>query len=82
ENAEAEFVAQTVDQLLKGGADPERIAVLYRANFQSRVFENALLMAQIPYQVLGTKFFERKEVKDIISYIRAALNPESFSDIR
>lgn len=82
ENAEAEYVAQTIDQLLKNGADPERIAVLYRANFQSRTFEDALLMTQIPYQVLGTKFFERKEVKDILSYVRAALNRESFSDIR
>lgn len=82
ENSEAEYVAQTVQQLLNAGANPERIAVLYRANFQSRTFEDALLMAQIPYQVLGTKFFERKEVKDILCYIRAALNPDSFSDIR
>ena len=82
EMAEAEYVAQTIDQLLKSGADPEKIAVLYRANFQSRTFEDALLMAQVPYQVLGTKFFERREVKDVLAYIRASLNQESFSDIR
>jgi DNA helicase II / ATP-dependent DNA helicase PcrA len=82
EMAEAEYVAQTVDQLLKSGADPEKIAVLYRANFQSRTFEDALLMAQVPYQVLGTKFFERREVKDVLAYIRSSLNQESFSDIR
>jgi DNA helicase-2/ATP-dependent DNA helicase PcrA len=82
EASEAEFVVGQIYELLKNGADPEKIAVLYRANFQSRTFEDALLMAQIPYQVLGTKFFERKEVKDVLCYIRAALNPESFSDIR
>ncbi len=82
ESSEAEFVVGKMYELLKNGADPEKIVVLYRANFQSRTFEDALLMAQIPYQVLGTKFFERKEVKDVLCYIRAALNPESFSDIR
>ncbi len=64
------------------GAKLENIAVLYRANFQSRALEEALLTYNIPYQVLGTKFFERKEVKDILSYLRAALNPDSLSDIK
>ncbi len=82
ESAEADYVAGEVHKLLLAGADPEKIAILYRANFQSRTFEDALLMAQIPYQVLGTKFFERKEVKDVLCYIRAALNPVSFSDIK
>ncbi|MCM2338928.1 MAG: UvrD-helicase domain-containing protein [Burkholderiales bacterium] len=58
------------------------IAVLYRANFQSRVLEEAMLRYNIPYQVLGIKFFERKEIKDTLAYIRAALNPESLSDIK
>ena len=58
------------------------IAVLYRANFQSRALEEAMLRYNIPYQVLGTKFFERKEIKDTLAYIRAALNPESLSDIK
>jgi DNA helicase-2/ATP-dependent DNA helicase PcrA len=59
-----------------------KIAILYRANFQSRVLEEAMLRYNIPYQVLGTKFFERKEVKDILSYIKASLNTESLSDIK
>ena len=58
------------------------IAVLYRANFQSRALEEAMLRYNIPYQVLGTKFFERKEIKDTLAYLRAALNPESLSDIK
>lgn len=58
------------------------IAVLYRANFQSRVLEEAMLRYNIPYQVLGIKFFERREIKDTIAYLRAALNPESLSDIK
>jgi DNA helicase-2/ATP-dependent DNA helicase PcrA len=58
------------------------IAVLYRANFQSRILEEAMLRYNIPYQVLGVKFFERKEIKDTLAYLRAALNPESLSDIK
>ena len=58
------------------------IAVLYRANFQSRILEEALLRYNIPYQVLGIKFFERKEIKDTLAYLRAALNPASLSDIK
>lgn len=61
---------------------PSNIAVLYRANFQSRALEEAMLRYNIPYQVLGVKFFERKEIKDTLAYLRAALNPESLSDIK
>jgi DNA helicase II / ATP-dependent DNA helicase PcrA len=78
---EANFVADTIHELLRE-TDPEDIAILYRANFQSRVIEEALLGRQIPYQVLGVKFFERKEIKDLLSYIRAAYNKESLSDIK
>ena len=53
----------------------EDIAVLYRANFQSRVLEESFLNAGIPYTVLGTRFFERAEVQDILAYVKAALNP-------
>ena len=58
------------------------IAILYRANFQSRVLEESLLRYNVPYQVLGVKFFERKEIKDTLAYLRAALNPENLSDIK
>lgn len=81
ETSEANFVAKEIDELLKENK-PEDIAILYRANFQSRVLEEAMLARQIPYQVLGVKFFERKEIKDILSYIKASLNKESLSDIK
>ncbi len=83
EGGEAAYVADTVYNLLeKGVAKPTEIAVLYRANFQSRVLEEAFLGRQIPYQVLGVKFFERKEIKDVLAYLRAALNRDSLSDIK
>ncbi|MES3005667.1 MAG: UvrD-helicase domain-containing protein [Patescibacteria group bacterium] len=82
EGDEASFVGNTVRDLIRDGVPPEEIAVLYRANFQSRALEEAFLTRSLPYQLLGTKFFERKEVKDVLSYARAALNPESMADIK
>lgn len=81
ENDEARFVGATVASLIERGVRPSEIAILYRTNFQSRVLEEALLYRGIPYQVLGTRFFERKEVKDLIAYLRAALNEGSAIDI-
>jgi len=82
EVSEADYVAKKSDELLSQGVDPSEIAVLYRANFQSRALEEAFLKAEVPYHVLGTKFFERREIKDILSYIKAAQNKESLSDIK
>jgi DNA helicase-2/ATP-dependent DNA helicase PcrA len=73
ETDEAGFVARTIDELIERKVAPRDIAVLYRANFQSRALEEALLAGNIPYQVLGTRFFERAEVKDALAYLRAAL---------
>ena len=81
EQSEGMFVARKIDELLENN-NPEDIAILYRANFQSRVLEEALLNKQIPYQVLGVKFFERKEIKDLLSYVRTAYNKDSLSDIK
>ncbi|MES2134749.1 MAG: UvrD-helicase domain-containing protein [Patescibacteria group bacterium] len=78
---EARFVANESKGLIERGEKPDNIAVLYRANFQSRVLEEAYLKAGVVYQVLGTRFFERKEIKDTLSYIRAALNPDSAGDM-
>ena len=58
------------------------IAILYSANFQSRALEEVMLRYNIPYQVLGVKFFERKEIKDTLAYLRAALNRDSLGDIK
>ena len=78
---EAEYVATKAQSLIADGADPSSIAVLYRTNFQSRSLEEAFLNFEVPYQLLGTKFFERKEVKDVLSYLRLALNPGSNADL-
>ena len=82
ETEEARFIAKKSQELIGSGVDPKEIAVLYRANFQSRALEEAFLTESVPYQVLGTKFFERKEVKDVISFLRASVNPESLSDLK
>lgn len=81
ESDEARWVARKIAALMEEGVRPGAIAVLYRTNFQSRALEEALLYAGIPHQVLGVRFFERKEVKDVLAYIRAALNPSSTLDI-
>lgn len=78
---EAWFVAQSALQLIGAGTLASEIAVLYRENSQSRVLEEAFLHLSVPYRVVGTRFFERKEVKDVLSYLRAALNPKSRSDL-
>jgi DNA helicase-2/ATP-dependent DNA helicase PcrA len=84
ENGLAGIGTQRTEDLSKSisGSVPSEIAVLYRANFQSRALEEAMLRYNIPYQVLGVKFFERKEIKDTLAYLRAALNPDSLSDIK
>lgn len=79
---EGNYVAGEIQKLLRSGVEAGQIAVLYRANFQSRVLETACMQYSIPYQVLGTKFFERKEIKDMIGYLRAAINRESVTDIK
>lgn len=78
EGEEASMVANEIQGLLKEKTEASEIAILYRANFQSRILEEALLRAGLPYQVLGTRFFERKEVRDVLAVIRAALNPEDW----
>ena len=82
ENAEAEFVANKTSQLMAEGVPASAMAVLYRANFQSRVLEEAFLRADVPYQVLGIRFFERKEIKDILAFIRIALNPNDLESLK
>ncbi len=82
EGGESRAIGEKIKNIIKSGARPDDIAVLYRANFQSRALEESFLLMEVPYQVLGVRFFERKEVKDILSFIRASLNPDSLSDIK
>ncbi|MEI8223918.1 MAG: UvrD-helicase domain-containing protein [bacterium] len=79
---EAFHIARTAKKLIESGVAATEIAVLFRTNFQSRILEEAFLGENVPYQLLGTKFFERKEIKDTVSYIRAALNRDSLTDIK
>jgi len=76
--AEAEFVARTVERLRAERDLPfEAFAVLYRTNSQSRALEEALRRAAIPARIVGgVGFYERREVKDVLAYARAALNPD------
>jgi DNA helicase-2/ATP-dependent DNA helicase PcrA len=82
ENDEAKFIVERCIEEIDNGAAPDDIAILFRTNFQSRAIEEAFLSYSIPYQVLGVRFFERREVKDVLSYIRAAQNPDSLVDIK
>ena len=74
---EAKWVAQEIRRLQKDGRRWSDIAVLYRSNIQSKILEEELRTAEVPYVMYGgQQFFERKEVKDIIAYLRVALNPK------
>lgn len=82
EYGEAILIAEKIKELLISGKKENDIAILFRTNFQSRILEEICLQEDIKYQLLGTKFYERKEIKDILAYINAALNKESLSDIK
>ena len=82
EKDEAYYIASKAKEMIGNGQKPDEIAVLYRANFQSRSLEEAFIKLGVHYNLIGTKFFERKEIKDALSYIRASLNPQSISDIK
>ena len=71
EREEADFIADTIEEGIKQGDSPRDFAVLYRSTFMSRGIEQQLLKRKIPYSVWGgVRFFERKEIKDVICYLR------------
>ncbi|MDB4991933.1 MAG: ATP-dependent helicase PcrA, helicase / ATP-dependent helicase PcrA [Parcubacteria group bacterium] len=77
---EAAWVAREARRCIAKGTAAEQIAVLYRTNAQSRALEEAFLHAGVPYKLLGTRFYDRKEVKDVLSWIRLALDSSRESD--
>jgi len=80
ERDEAEFVVGRIRSLLDQGSAANEIAVLYRSNAQSRVFEEALIQSRIPYRVYGgLRFFERMEIKDALAYLRLMANRDDDS---
>ena len=73
---EAQYVATRIQQLVYRGTSLNEIAILYRTNVQSRPFEEVFMAEEISYKVVGgIKFYERKEVKDLIAYLRFLQNP-------
>ena len=79
---EAELVVHHIEQKVRQGKSLNEIAILMRANAQSRSFEEALRFARLPYRLVGgVKFYDRKEIKDILSTLRAAINPKSDLDL-
>jgi DNA helicase-2/ATP-dependent DNA helicase PcrA len=76
EHAEARYVLSAIEGFVEDGVLRSEVAVFYRTNAQSRVLEDALVRAEVPYQVIGgTKFYERAEIKDAIAYLSLITNP-------
>jgi DNA helicase-2/ATP-dependent DNA helicase PcrA len=84
EHDEAQFVADEIDRLTDAGeAVPGDVAVFYRTNAQSRVFEEVFIRVGLPYKVVGgVRFYERREVRDILAYLRVLANPEDSVPLR
>ncbi|MFD9816275.1 DNA helicase PcrA [Streptomyces sp. NPDC059080] len=84
EHDEAQFVAEEIDRLTDSGdARASDVAIFYRTNAQSRVFEEILIRVGLPYKVVGgVRFYERKEVRDILAYLRVLANPEDTVPLR
>jgi DNA helicase-2/ATP-dependent DNA helicase PcrA len=74
---EADGIARQVKELTKGGASLKDIAVFYRVNAQSRLLEEAFIRNKIPYQIVrGVEFYGRKEIRDILAYLKILVNPD------
>ena len=77
EKEEAEYIAARIEEGIKDGMTPNQFAILYRSSFLSRQVEQALLKRKLPYTVWGgVRFFERKEIKDVLSYLRLVASEE------
>lgn len=83
EQGEAQFVAGKINELTKNGRKLSDIAILYRTNAQSRVMEEVLLKSNLNYTIVGgTKFYDRKEIKDLLAYLRLIANPDDDISLR
>lgn len=82
ERDEAAFVVDAIRRAREAGTPAREIAVFYRIHAQSRVLEEAMRAARLPYQIIGgTRFYERAEVKDALAYLRVLVNPRSDVDL-
>lgn len=84
EHAEARYITREIDRLAdEHGVQPGDVAIFYRTNAQSRTLEDMLMRAGLPYRVVGgTRFYERKEIKDALAYLRALSNPDDDVNVR
>ena len=84
EHEEARFIAEEIDRLADSdGVRPGDVAIFYRANAQSRAMEEVLIRVGLPYKVVGgTRFYERREIKDAVAYLRAIANPDDDVNLR
>ncbi|MGH3461255.1 MAG: DNA helicase PcrA [Kribbellaceae bacterium] len=84
EHDEAQFVADEIDRLTDAGdCKPSDVAVFYRTNAQSRMFEEVFIRTGMPYKVVGgVRFYERREVRDALAYLRVLVNPEDTVSLR
>lgn len=84
EHAEARYITREIDRLAdEYGVQPGDVAIFYRTNAQSRTLEDMLMRAGLPYRVVGgTRFYERKEIKDALAYLRALSNPDDDVNVR
>ncbi|MBT2515178.1 DNA helicase PcrA [Arthrobacter sp. ISL-30] len=84
EHDEAQFIAKEIDRLQdEDGLRPGDVAIFYRTNAQSRSIEDVLVRVGLPYKVVGgTRFYERKEIKDALAYLRVLVNPDDDVNLR
>ncbi|MCW3767675.1 DNA helicase PcrA [Paenarthrobacter ureafaciens] len=84
EHDEAQFIAKEIDRLQdEEGLRPGDVAIFYRTNAQSRSIEDVLVRVGLPYKVVGgTRFYERKEIKDALAYLRVLVNPDDDVNLR
>lgn len=76
QDEEAQFVVNEIARLVKQGCPAREIAIFYRTNAQSRALEDAFIRRGMPYQLIGaTRFYQRREVKDLLAYLRLIHNP-------
>lgn len=82
ENEEASYVATQIERLVATGqARLSEIAVMYRTNSQSRVFEKTFLRHRLAHKVVGMRFYERKEIRDLLAYLRLCFNPHDSTSL-
>lgn len=83
EREEAKYVARCIKSMMKSGRKGSDFAILYRTNAQSRILEEIMIESGIPYIIVGgLKFYERKEIRDIMAYVKASLHPEDDINLR